>query len=138
MKLDYAQGIFGEIERTIRKLEDSYGYLQTEVDFNLKSDKERYHGQMAEHVLYELHDALRLLKWVNAPIRVEGRLSKNVEGRYEIGDSGIELTSGDTVDVHEDDKYWHHSAIEHNGQDYYIKALGKETNIEGLEVRIRG
>ena len=99
-------------------------------------------------VLSDLDDAVRSLNYLSRPIKTEGTLHKQSNGRYEV--NGTELTSGHGVEyLATDDRhsvyvngdyqpvpYWRSSRIEHNGKDYYI--VGADIgSLEGLTVRIR-
>ena len=101
-------------------------------------------------ILYKLADVSHTIKYLERPIKVEGALHKNANGRYEV--QGIELSSGCGLEyLSLDDRhmryndnddyvsttYWGYGRIEHDGTDYYIVGADKDTKLEGLRVRIR-
>jgi hypothetical protein len=74
-------------------------------------------------------------------IKAEGYLTKATNGRYQLDD--YELTSGMSVEVLEDldwdeKQVWHKTSIEHNGEDYYAVALGRNESLEGEWAYMRG
>lgn len=101
-------------------------------------------------ILDKLADVSHTIKYLERPIKVEGALHKNANGRYEV--NGIELSSGYGLEyLSLDDRhmryndnddyvsttYWGYGRIEHDGTDYYIVGADKDTKLEGLRVRIR-
>ena len=101
-------------------------------------------------ILYKLADVSHTIKYLERPIKVEGALHKNANGRYEV--QGMELSSGYGLEyLSLDDRhmryndnddyvsttYWGYGRIEHDGTDYYIVGADKDTKLEGLRVRIR-
>lgn len=104
------------------------------------SAEERYQFMLLYQVADKLEDAELLIHKMNKEIMYEGRLMKNGYGRYEV--EGFELTSGAPLEVWYEDEdeepgYYVPSRLEHSGGDYYIVALGREINIEGVLVRIK-
>ena len=139
MRLEDAYSIFKEIERSVGKLKDRTGYLPDEFDYNTDDLEERYEHDMALVALNKLGDVVSILEWINKPVKREGYLTKNPStGRYEFEGTDIYFTSGEPLDVWDEDwESWHHSRVEHSNGDYYIVALGKEKPIEGVKVRVR-
>ena len=103
-----------------------------------------------QQILYKLDEVSHTLKYLDIPIKVEGALHKNANGRYEV--QGIELSSGSGIEyVSLDDRhcrynendeyvptpYWVASRIEHDGQDYYIVGAKEFDTLENVRVRIR-
>ena len=101
-------------------------------------------------ILDRLSDISHTLNYLEKPIKAEGALHKNANGRYEV--QGIELSSGcgleylATDDRHcryndNDDyvitPYWCSSRIEHDGTDYYIVGANDLDTLENIRVRIR-
>lgn len=71
-----------------------------------------------------------------APVKAEGYLYKNEDGRYECGN--YTLTSGSIVDYYDaEDGVYFTSRIEHNGDDYYIVGYGRNKSVAGVKVRIK-
>lgn len=101
-------------------------------------------------ILYKLDEVSHTLKYLDIPIKTEGALHKNANGRYEV--NGIELSSGCGIEyVSLDDRhcrynendeyvptpYWVASRIEHDGKDYYIVGADEFETLENVRVRIR-
>lgn len=97
-----------------------------------------------EHMEYDqliatgnlIADVVERLEYLCRPVSETGVLRKNETGRYEI--KGGEFTSGSRLEalIHDGEKAWVLSRIEHNGDDYYIYGF-PEVQLEGLTVRIR-
>jgi hypothetical protein len=142
MDLEKAYAIFSKIQGDIGCFKDNYGNFEDEFYYDRENPEQRFKSDNARYVIDLLTDAYYRLEWVNKPVIAEGRLVKNDEERYEIEDTSIVFTSGRPLDVWRydefDEKYeWVLTRVEHNGEDYYIKALGREAPIEGLKVRVR-
>ena len=120
------------------------------LDIDYASAEELYLVDEFRSILDKLSDVSHNLKYLQLPIKSEGVLHKNNNGRYEF--NGIELSSGYPLEYLATDDwhmryndngdyvmtpYWRHGRIEHNGNDYYIVGSDKDTNLEGLRVRIR-
>lgn len=101
-------------------------------------------------ILYKLDEVSHTLKYLDRPIKTEGALHKNANGRYEV--QGVELSSGCGLEyVSLDDRhcryndndeyvptpYWVASRIEHDGKDYYIVGADEFETLENVRVRIR-
>lgn len=143
-------------------------------ELNLKIQQIMYHSQFTEYddlsgldydkadaedlflldelqrILSKLEDVTHTLNYIDRPIKTEGALHKNANGRYEV--NGIELSSGCGIDyLATDDRhcryndnddyvptpYWCSSRIEHNGKDYYIVGANDLDTLENVRVRIR-
>lgn len=101
-------------------------------------------------ILDRLSDISHTLNYLDRPVKAEGALHKNANGRYEV--KGIELSSGCGIEyLATDDRhcryndnddyvitpYWCSSRIEHNGTDYYIVGANDLDTLENVRVRIR-
>src|SRR5690606_27473983 len=90
----------------------------------------------------KLDDIHRKLEYLSKDVISEGPIFHNSAGRYEIL-NGDYFTSGSNIellvkDEDEDERaYWIRTTIEHNGDDYYAVALGRETSINGMTARLR-
>lgn len=91
----------------------------------------------------KLDDIYRRIEYLSKPIVVQGYIRHNESKRYELPD-GTYFTSGSSCEILVDDmefgepiQYWVKTTIEHNGEDYYATALGRDVNINGLMVRVR-
>lgn len=135
MKLEEAYKVFSEIKRSISKLEGRYGELQNEFEYDSENPEEKFKDLIAYEIVNNLEDINSLLKWIEKPVIATGKLIKNSNGRYEIGDR--ELTSGSTLDYYDEDRGWVKTRIEHNGTDYYIVSRGRDEYIDNVLVRVR-
>jgi hypothetical protein len=92
------------------------------------------------YVMYDVQGISSAVSHLKRPVKAEGRLHRNGNGRYFVGD--YELTCGYPVEyLSMDDRYggrpyWRSSRLEHDGNDYYICA-DRKLELEGLQVRIR-
>ena len=122
----------------------------SDVDYDNTNADELFLLDELRDILYKLADVSHTIKYLERPIKVEGALHKNANGRYEV--QGIELSSGCGLEyLSLDDRhmryndnddyvsttYWGYGRIEHDGTDYYIVGADKDTKLEGLRVRIR-
>ena len=122
----------------------------SDVDYNNTNADELFLLDELRDILDKLADVSHTIKYLERPIKVEGALHKNANGRYEV--NGIELSSGYGLEyLSLDDRhmryndnddyvsttYWGYGRIEHDGTDYYIVGADKDTKLEGLRVRIR-
>lgn len=126
-----------EIKRVLNKLGDDCDNVHYEPD-NLDEDFLR--NQMR---LYadKLDDVKRGITYLSKPVVDQGYIKHNSAGRYELP-SGEYFTSGSVCEILYNDEryneqYWVYTSIEHNGNDYYATALGRDTSINGMMVRIR-
>ena len=122
----------------------------SDVDYDNTNADELFLLDELRDILDKLADVSHTIKYLERPIKVEGALHKNANGRYEV--NGIELSSGYGLEyLSLDDRhmryndnddyvsttYWGYGRIEHDGTDYYIVGADKDTKLEGLRVRIR-
>lgn len=134
MKLSDAYEVFRRIEQEISKMEDRWDNLPDEFEFDYDDSEEKYRHDAARTITDKLGDIKSIIEWVNKPVRAEGYLQKNGNGRYEL--SGIELTSGYPIDAWDQNyQEWVTTRIEHSG-DYYIYHL-KDQEITDTVVRIK-
>lgn len=122
----------GEVSRFIRQFEQ----LESTTSRSSLKGEERYQYS----VLYQVYDKLSeisfLLGKMSQEVKVEGLLEKLENGRYAV--QGIELSSGTYLEYFDgEEECFYPSRLEHNGQDYYIVALGKNRSIEGVLVRLK-
>ena len=120
------------------------------LDYDNTNADELFILDELRQILYKLDEVSHTLKYLERPIKVEGALHKNANGRYEV--QGIELSSGygleylslddrhcryNDNDEYINTPYWVASRIEHNGQDYYIVGAKEFETLENVRVRIR-
>ncbi|MEK3981571.1 DUF5348 domain-containing protein [Psychrobacillus sp. FSL K6-2836] len=136
MELKLALKVLEEIENSISKLEDRYGNLPDEFEYNYDNPEEKYQHDTVRTIVSKLADIQTQIEWMNKSVISEGVLVKNNNNRYEIQGTEIEFSSGLPLDVWNNEwNQWETSRIEHNGEDYYIVSLGKYKPISGLKVR---
>ena len=127
-----------EIKRILKRSGyTDYAELDVEYDSNNPDDL-MLHAELG-NMMSSLDEIMSSLEYLNRPVKVEGILRKNSNGRYEI--DGHELTSGSPVEVLIYDRYyerreWVSSRIEHSGRDYYLVS-NREVDLDGLKARIR-
>ena len=100
-------------------------------------------------MITKLEEISHTINYLSRPIKMEGILRKNSNGRYEI--KGHEFSSGcgieylatddwhyryDKNDEYAQTPYWCASRVEHNGEDYYIVGAN-DVKLEGLRARVR-
>ena len=120
------------------------------LDYDNTNADELFILDELRQILYKLDEVSHTLKYLERPIKVEGALHKNANGRYEV--QGIELSSGygleylslddrhcryNDNDEYINTPYWVASRIEHDGQDYYIVGAKEFDTLENVRVRIR-
>lgn len=139
--LDEAANEFHKVKRSIEnllyKLGDEGDNLRTERD---DLDQEYLRSEYVS-LLEKLDDVYRRLNYLSKPVTEQGYIKHNELKRYELP-SGAYLTSGSTCEILYNDskyneQYWIYTSIEHNGDDYYATALGKDISIKGMMIRIR-
>lgn len=100
-------------------------------------------------ILTKIEEVSHIINYLSRPIKKEGILHKNRNGRYEV--ENYEFSCGSSIEYLAIDKryfhyrengeciivpYWRASKVEHNNKDYYI--VGADgIRLEGLRVRIR-
>lgn len=131
-------GLNSQIKR-ILKSSGYADYAELSVDYDRSNPDEVMLRRELSSCIDKLDEVSAVLEYLNRPVRVEGILRKNRNGRYEIGDR--ELSSGSPVEVLIYDRYderweWLSSRIEHNGKDYYLVG-SRDTDLEGCRGRVR-
>ncbi|BCC56684.1 DUF5348 domain-containing protein [Bacillus cereus] len=126
-----------ELAPKLQKFSELYEDVERVTSPSELTMEERYQLNVLLRVGEKLDDASYGLNNMVKPVQTSGTLEKNYEtGRYEV--NGISLSSGYPVEyLSELDKCYIPSRIEHNGDDYYIVALGREEDIDGVRVRIK-
>lgn len=133
-----------EFEKLKRQLHDLLYRLGDDGE-NIASSRdldERFLIGQYRGLAEKLDDIHRKLEYLSKDVISEGPIFHNSAGRYEML-NGDYFTSGSSIellvkDEDEDErKYWIQTTIEHNGDDYYAVALGRETSINGMTARLR-
>ncbi|MEH6908813.1 DUF5348 domain-containing protein [Neobacillus drentensis] len=136
MELNYALKLINELKSTLSKFGDNYGYFVEDLIYDSNNPEEKSQACAAKQIISKLDNINALIKWIDKPVKFEGRLIKNKNDRYEV--EGIELSSGHPLDFfNEEENMWVGSRVEHNGDNYYIYDYGREKEIEGILVRIK-
>lgn len=91
-------------------------------------------------VMEKLDSAKDKIDYINKPIKLEGYLYKNSNGRYQV--EYKEYTSGNLIEILIEDDYhdvpfWQRTRVEHDGKDYYVVGC-EDVKMQGLKVRVRG
>lgn len=86
-----------------------------------------------------LEQLISEVEYLKKPVKKQGTIYKNSQGRYEIDESNY-FTSGSTIEVLSYDSFydcdlWIKTSIEHN-EDYYAKAF-PGMPLTGFEARVR-
>lgn len=134
---------FHQLKGHIRELLYRLGDEGENIASSLNPD-ERFLARQYSSLTDKLDDIQRRLEYLDKEIVTEGPIFHNSAGRYELL-NGDYFTSGSTIEIlvkpiyedEEDSSYWVLTTIEHNGDDYYAVALGRETSINGMTVRLR-
>lgn len=139
MKLDVSYRNFSDLRRIIGNFEDRDGYLPDDFEVRDSNNVEEcFQSLIALSIVGYLDEIKYILDWIDKPVKAKGYLVQNSTGRYEIGGTDYYFTSGYPLEVFlEEDNRWYKSHVEHDGEDYYIVCLGRNTPIEGLLVRTR-
>ena len=131
-----------EFEKLKRQLHDLLYRLGDDGE-NIASSREldeEFLSRQYRGLTEQVEDMHRKLEYLSKEVVSEGPIFHNSAGRYELL-NGDYFTSGSTIEllVNEEDEetYWVLTTIEHNGDDYYAIALGRETSINGMTARLR-
>ncbi len=152
--LDETMKYISKLQRTIKDLMDytefeKYDEL-SDYDIDENNPGELFKMDELQNIIKKLSDVDNQIRYINAPIRVEGVLRKNSNDRYEV--NGCELTCGCRIEYLARDRrheicgsnnewvelpYWCSGRMEHNGKEYYIVGANENVILEGLRARIR-
>ncbi|UAL49830.1 DUF5348 domain-containing protein (plasmid) [Sutcliffiella horikoshii] len=127
----------GGIQKLLYKLGDDAENIESDSnDLDSEFLQSEYRSMFDK-----LEDVYYRLEYLKKPVIDEGLLTKNIRDRYELP-SGLEFSSGYPCEIlyfnpSYNEEYWVYTSIEHNGEDYYATALGRELSINGLRVRVR-
>lgn len=130
-----------DVRRAIESYLKLVGEENDNVTWNRKDPEENFIQAELYKISRELEDTLESVQYLEKDIIAEGELYLNSQGRYEINDD-VYFTSGSRCEIllydeDEETHYWRRTTIEHNGEDYYATALGREASIEGIKARAR-
>ena len=135
-----------ECRLQLSKINREIGSLLKEIDFdesNIECDYSNLDQTFIRDqycfIVSKLMDAYYRMEYLAKPVRNQGFIRHNADGRYELP-SGEYFTSGDVCEILGEkfgEQAWFYTAIEHNGEDYYATSLGRNVSIAGKMVRIR-
>lgn len=118
-----------ELERSLKSYLEAYKKTEDNINIDSLTIEEKGHFTMLYHVERNVSAAYALLKNYNNEVKAEGQITKNSNGRYEVG--GVEIYSSMYIEYFGDNCYVP-SRIEHNGDDYYIVSLGNKKRLLGI------
>ena len=133
-----------EYEKVHKSIKDLLYNLGDDCD-NIRYDRDDLDEDFLQGQYYYLADQLkkieRRLSYLLKPVTEQGYIRHNAGKRYELP-SGTYFTTGSDCemlvnDTRNDEQYWIHTDIGHNGEDYYATKLGKDVSINGMMVRVR-
>ena len=151
--LDETMKYMTKLQRVIK---DLMNYTDFEIydglsdyDIDRNNPGELFKMDELQNIMGKLADIESQIRYINAPVRVEGELHKKSNERYEV--NGCELTCGCRIEYLRRDRrhetysnnewinlpYWCKGRVEHNGKEYYIVGADENVILEGLRVRIR-
>lgn len=121
--------------KALQRFEDSFEHFEHRYDPEAVSVDDRSQFIQLRRIYDATLDMTDSLKFLQKPVLAEGALRKQPNGRYHV--DGVELTSGQRLELYdEDDDVFYPTALEHS-EDYYIVLLGRDVAIESKLVRIR-
>jgi len=77
MELKLALKVLQEIENSISKLEERYGNLPEEFEYNYDNPEEKYKHDTMRSVVSKLEEVQKQIQWRNKSVISEGILVKN-------------------------------------------------------------
>lgn len=130
---------FGKLNYEIESVLRNIGSYCDNVDYNHDDLDESFLKSQFSSVIDDLENVNRKLNYLSKKVVDQGFLKHNEAKRYQLP-NGYYLTSGDECEIlvtDDDEQYWIYTTIEHNDEDYYATALGKNVSIKGMMARIR-
>lgn len=105
-------------------------------DFIPTDSESRFLNEQHTEIAEIAQSLSAMIKYTLSPVKLQGRLSKNSQGRYEIENTGEYFTSGSPIEIwDEDHQSFRLTRIEHRG-DYYA-VCSPDIALEGTLARIR-
>lgn len=140
MSLKETQAQFKKLNNSIEDILYRLGNSAENIKYDLDDLDESFMVNQFNRLESKLYDIKRRIDYLSKPVEEQGFLKHNKGGRYELP-SGTYFTTGDVCEIlvsdEDDEQYWVLTLIEHNGEDYYAKALGRDVSINGRMVRCR-
>lgn len=118
-----------------------FDYEAENVQYNHQDANDCFLHDQLKGIIEKLNDVQHDIAYLQRPICAQGIITHNDDGRYELP-TGDYFTSGSTCEILTYDDLqerneWVFTSIEHNGNDYYATALGKDISIDGMMLRVR-
>lgn len=138
IEIKEAMDLMEKVKSNIEDVIYSFGYGGDNIIAGDTLDEEFERTELLR-MLDKLEDVYYIMKNLRKPVIEQGFIKHNAAKRYELP-SGDYFTSGSPIEVLRErngEQWWVASTVEYNGDDYYIVALGKDTNIDGMMCRIR-
>lgn len=130
------QRVDSEIESILKTVGGEYC---DEVEYDYENPEERFLYNELYFIVDNLEKVREKISYLSKPIVAQGFLAHNDLKRYELP-NGKYLASGSVCELlvtEMDGQRWVYTLIEHNGDDYYSTALGKDVSINGMMARVR-
>lgn len=128
-----------KLNNDISSFLNSVGDYCDNVEYDSNNLDEKFLRDQLYTISDKLDDVQRKIDYLSRPVREQGFLSHNSDRRYELP-NGYYFTSGSSCEIlylNEEEQEWVFTSIEHNGDDYYATALGRDKSINGLMARVR-
>lgn len=132
-----------ELSRVMSRL-SALGDNGDNISYDDESMDEDLIQSELKNALEELENVKYRIEYLNKPVTEHGALYKGEDGKYQIKEDGVKLSSGSTCEIlyRQDaynEPYWLITSVEfdHATGDYYPTELGREYPLEGAYVRIR-
>ncbi|MEH7532192.1 hypothetical protein COJ21_26520 [Priestia megaterium] len=132
-----SEALLPKLEFFQEKIVDLNGISAT----NDLSTEEEYQLELLYKISFYLEDVKLFIEDINKPVKYQGRLEKNLNGRYEV--QGKELCTGTSIELWIEDEAsdgkgkFVSTLLLHSAKNYYIRALGRGVKIDGMLVRVR-
>jgi hypothetical protein len=139
ISISEVKGEFEKLNNQIKQLMQKLGYDGENIVYDRNDIDEEFFRSQYIILLHKLEEVQRRIQYLSKPIVEQGFIQHNSSGRYELP-SGRYFTSGSVCEILQEsdgEQYWLYTTIEHNGEDYYATALGRNVSINGKLVRVR-
>ncbi len=132
-----------KLEQLIDSLNDLSGYLYCDdlsmMEINYLDPDEIMQQKELSRIMEQLNIIKNDLRYLRSPIKRQGKLFLNKNGRYEL--EGHEFHCGDGLEVRIYDECferwkWVCTRLEHNGNEFYLVDYS-DAEIQGLNARLR-
>ncbi len=131
------------LEPEIKELLDDSGYTDWGDDFviekNKKSPDDNFMFEESTKIIRFLDDAYSRMRYLQRPIKFEGILTVNDNGRYLLGSEKLDRDDRIEVLIYDEfvkEEKWVITHVAYDGKKYYLDGLGYDLN--GQRARKRG